>query len=105
MVNFQEKANFIWQVADDILRGNFKQHEYGDVILPFVVLRRLDCVLNGSKDEIIKTYEKYKKDLDEEQVKPILLKTSGKNFYNISSMTLAVWSKTPRISREILIIM
>ena len=43
MNNFQEKANFIWQVADDILRGSFKQHEYGDVILPFVVLRRLDC--------------------------------------------------------------
>lgn len=89
MVNFQEKANFIWQVADDILRGNFKQHEYGDVILPFVVLRRLDCVLNGSKDEIIKTYEKYKKDLDEEQVKPILLKTSGKNFYNVSQYDLS----------------
>jgi type I restriction enzyme M protein len=40
--NFREKANFIWQVADDILRGAFKAHEYGDVILPFVVLRRLD---------------------------------------------------------------
>ena len=36
--NFQEKANFIWQVADDVLRGTFKAHEYGDVILPFVVL-------------------------------------------------------------------
>ena len=45
MENFQDKANFIWQVADDILRGAFKQHEYGEVILPFVVLRRLDCVL------------------------------------------------------------
>ena len=43
--NFQDKANFIWQVADDILRGAFKAHEYGDVTLPFVVLRRLDCVL------------------------------------------------------------
>jgi hypothetical protein len=40
--NFREKANFIWQVADDTLRvrGTFKAHEYGDVILPFVVLRR-----------------------------------------------------------------
>jgi len=37
--NFQEKANFIWQVVDDILRGSSKPHEYGDVILPFVVLR------------------------------------------------------------------
>ena len=43
--NFQEKASLIWQVADDILRGTFKSHEYGDITLPFVVLRRLDCVL------------------------------------------------------------
>ncbi len=55
---FQEKANFIWEVADDILRGIFKQHEYGDVILPFVVLRRLDCVLEDLKDTVIETYAK-----------------------------------------------
>ena len=46
--NFQDKANFIWTVADDVLRGTFKAHEYGDVILPFVVLRRLDAVLEGA---------------------------------------------------------
>jgi len=62
MNNFQDKANFIWQVADDILRGTFKQHEYGDVILPFVVLRRLDCVLEDHKDAVIKTYKKFKDD-------------------------------------------
>jgi type I restriction-modification system DNA methylase subunit len=48
--NFQEKANFIWQAADDILRGTFKPHKYGDVIMPFVVLRRLDLVLEPQKD-------------------------------------------------------
>jgi type I restriction enzyme M protein len=53
MSNFQDTANFIWQVADDILRGSFKQHEYGDVILPFVVLRRLDCVLEDKKDAVM----------------------------------------------------
>ena len=53
MNNFQNKANFVWQVADDILRGAFKQHEYGEVILPFVVLRRLDCVLEDCKDAVI----------------------------------------------------
>lgn len=52
VINFQDKANFIWQVADDILRGAFKQHEYGEVILPFVVLRRLDCVLEDRKDAV-----------------------------------------------------
>lgn len=60
MNNFQDKANFIWQVADDILRGSFKQHEYGDVILPFVVLRRLDCVLEAKKENVLETFNKLK---------------------------------------------
>ena len=64
--NFQEKANFIWQVADDILRGAFKAHEYGDVILPFVVLRRLDLVLEPKKDEAIKQFEQFKESLASE---------------------------------------
>jgi type I restriction enzyme M protein len=58
--NFQENANFIWQVADDILRGAFKQHEYGEVILPFVVLRRLDCVLDDGKDAVIEAHKRFK---------------------------------------------
>jgi len=87
MDNFQEKATFIWQVADDILRGTFKQHEYGDVILPFVVLRRLDCVLEDSKDKVIETYEKFKGKLPDPS--QILLKaTGGKNFYNTSYFDL-----------------
>jgi type I restriction enzyme M protein len=46
--NFSEKVSFIWSVAD-LLRGDYKQSEYGKVILPLVVLRRLDCVLAPSK--------------------------------------------------------
>jgi len=88
--NFQDKANFIWQVADDILRGAFKQHEYGEVILPFVVLRRLDCVLEDCKDAVIETHKSYKnKKLPD--MTGILLqatktkdKPDGLNFYNIS---------------------
>lgn len=87
MENFQEKANFIWQVADDILRGTFKQHEYGDAILPFVVLRRLDCVLEKRKDRVIETYEKFKDKLQDPS--QILLKsTNGKKFYNTSHYDL-----------------
>ena len=83
--NFQDKANFIWTVADDILRGAFKAHEYGDVILPFVVLRRLDMVLEQNKDEVIKQYEQFKEVLNEEQLIPVLRKAAGdKNFYNHS---------------------
>ena len=83
MNNFQDKANFIWQVADDILRGSFKQHEYGDVILPFVVLRRLDCVFEEHKGAVIATDKKFKDVLpDPSQV--LLHATNGLNFYNTS---------------------
>jgi type I restriction enzyme M protein len=80
--NFPEKANFIWQVADDILRGTFKAHEYGDVILPFVVLRRLDLVLEPQKDAVIK---QFKGSLDEARLTPIVHQAAGgTNFYNYS---------------------
>ena len=52
MSKFQELSSLIWNVADDVLRGLFKPHENGDVILPFVILRRLDCVIEPQKDEI-----------------------------------------------------
>ncbi len=83
MDNFQDNTNFIWTVADDILRGAFKQHEYGDVILPFVVLRRLDCVLEDSKDKVIGTYKEFKDKLPDPS-KVILQSTEGLNFYNTS---------------------
>ena len=65
MVSHQELSSFIWNVCDDVLRGLFKQHEYGDVILPFVVLRRLDCVLEGRKQEIIDVHEEFKDKFDD----------------------------------------
>ncbi len=83
MNNFQDKANFIWQVADDILRGLFKQHEYGDVILPFVVLRRLDCVLNGKKEAVLKVYEEFKDKVPDPSA-ICLQATGGLKFYNTS---------------------
>ena len=49
---FQDKVSLIWSVAD-ILRGDFKPHEYGQTILPFVVLRRLECALEKTKDNVI----------------------------------------------------
>ena len=76
------KANFVWQVADDILRGTFKENEYGEVTLPFIVLRRLDCVLEKTKDQVI---EKHKEFINASfDPKPILLKTAGRGFYNTS---------------------
>jgi type I restriction enzyme M protein len=85
MTNFTEKANFIWQVADDILHFAFKAHEYGDVILPFAVLRRLDMVLEEKKDDVIAQHEQFKDALNEEQIIPVLRKAAGGlNFYNHS---------------------
>jgi len=59
MSKFQELSSLIWSVADDVLRGLFKPHEYGDVIMPFVILRRLDCVIEPRKDEIYDIIEKF----------------------------------------------
>lgn len=55
--NFSELANFLWSVAD-LLRGDYKQSDYGKVILPFTLLRRLDCVLEGTKPDVLAEYAK-----------------------------------------------
>ncbi|MCG2741593.1 MAG: type I restriction-modification system subunit M, partial [Syntrophaceae bacterium] len=79
--HFTEKANFIWSVAD-LIRDDFKRGKYQDVILPLTVLRRIDCVLEPTKEKVLSEYNKYKgklKDLD-----PILRMASGYAFYNTS---------------------
>jgi type I restriction enzyme M protein len=76
---------FIWQVAD-LLRSNYRPAQYQWVILPLTVLRRLDCVLEPTKEKALAEYAKYKdraKDLD-----PILYGVTGVDFYNISKLTL-----------------
>ena len=65
MSNHNEISSFIWRVCDDELRGLFKPHEYGEVILPFVVLRRLDCLLEPTKDEIVQLYHEIKEKLQQ----------------------------------------
>jgi type I restriction enzyme M protein len=85
MNNHQEISSFVWNVCDDVLRGLFKQHEYGDVILPFLVLRRLDCVIEPKKDEIIELYNELK---DEVDPTPIIKKQTGLKFFNHSNYDL-----------------
>ncbi len=79
MMNFTEKANFIWSVAD-LLRGDFKQSEYGKVILPFTVLRRFDCVLAPSKSKILEM----NKTLTVSNKTPIFKRVTGHDYYNVS---------------------
>ena len=86
MSTITELSSVIWSAADDVLRGLFKPSEYGRVILPFVVMRRLDCVLEPKKDEIFELYEKYKNQLDPT---PIIQKQVGLPFYNHSKYDLS----------------
>ena len=78
-MNINEQANFIWSIAD-LLRGDFKQSEYGKVILPFTVLRRFDCVLAPSKSKILEVNQT----LTVSNKKPIFKKYTGHDYYNIS---------------------
>lgn len=84
MMNFTDKANFIWSVAD-LLRGDFKQSEYGKVILPFTVLRRFDCVLAPTKDKILEM----NKSLTVSNKTPIFKKLTGHDYYNVSRFDFA----------------
>jgi len=84
MMNFTDKANFIWSVAD-LLRGDFKQSEYGKVILPFTVLRRFDCVLAPSKAKILEM----NKTLTVSNKTPVFKRVTGHDYYNVSLFDFA----------------
>lgn len=87
--NFSQVAAFIWSVAD-LLRGDFKQSQYGRVILPFTLLRRLECVLEDSKADVLAANQKVKlMPLPEEAKEKMLLKaTNGLSFFNTSELDL-----------------
>lgn len=82
MINFKEKANLIWNVAD-LLRGDYKQSDYGKVILPMTVLRRLDCVLAPTKQKVLDYLPKVEK-LSDSAKDLALNKIVGHNFHNRS---------------------
>ena len=83
MTNFQDRANFIWSLAD-LLRGDYKQAEYGKVILPFTILRRLDCLLSDTKPKILTQYENIKSQSEEVIDKVLNSKSGFKYFHNHS---------------------
>jgi type I restriction enzyme M protein len=81
-INVKEYSNFIWSVADT-LRGDYKQADYGKIILPLAVLRRMDCVLKDKKEKVLKTYESLSsKDLQDAEI--VLNKIAGYKFHNHS---------------------
>jgi type I restriction enzyme M protein len=83
MTNFQDRANFIWNLAD-LLRGDYKPAEYGKVVLPFTILRRLDCLLADTKPQIMQQYEAIKTQPDEFIDKILNSKSGFKYFHNHS---------------------
>lgn len=87
MNNTTNLSSLIWSSADDVLRGLFKPSEYGRVILPFVVMRRLDCVLEPKKDEVYELYTKYKDQLSDPT--PVILRQVGYPFFNSSKFDLS----------------
>ena len=90
---FNEKISFIWSVAD-LLRGPYKPAQYGQVMLPMTVLRRLDCVLEPTKDKVLKKLESLSsspvKDLE-----PILNRVAGQSFHNTSRFDLRTLKGDP----------
>ncbi len=87
MANFKEKSNLIWTVAD-LLRGDYKQSDYGKVILPMTVLRRLDCVLAPKKQKVLNYLPKVEK-LSDSAKDLALNKIAGANFHNQSQFDFA----------------
>src|SRR5690606_22532742 len=84
MKNFKDKADLIWKVAD-LLRGDYKQSEYGKVILPLTVIRRLDCVMGDTKDAVIaRAATLADKVQDPDQALQVV---AGREFYNTSPLT------------------
>ncbi|MGN0302230.1 MAG: N-6 DNA methylase, partial [Anaerotardibacter sp.] len=90
-MNHSEISAFIWSVAD-LLRGDYKQHEYGDIILPFTILRRLDCVLAPTKEAVLEANAKFS---ETSMATQFLMKASGQNFYNTSQYDMKKLTSDP----------
>ncbi|MGH8559876.1 MAG: type I restriction-modification system subunit M N-terminal domain-containing protein, partial [Methylococcales bacterium] len=84
----QNLGSFVWSIAE-ILRGDFKQSEYGKVILPFIVMRRLDCILKSSKEAVLSIEKSIPAKADEATRDIILFEAAGCNVrvYNLSRFT------------------
>src|SRR5438552_6350870 len=75
-------SSFIWSVAD-LLRGDYKQADYGKVILPFTVLRRVDCVLDATRETVLQKYESLKGG-QVKNLEPVLNRITRVPFHNTS---------------------
>ncbi len=90
--NHSQTAAFLWSIAD-LLRGDFKQSQYGRIILPFTLLRRMECVLAPTKEEVVK--QTFAQEGRPDTVREMfLLRAAGQQFFNASPLTLGTLSDT-----------
>jgi len=90
--NHSQTAAFLWSIAD-LLRGDFKQSQYGRIILPFTLLRRMECVLAPTKDAVLAQAREHRSKPDAVREK-LLLRAAGHQFFNASRLTLETLSDT-----------
>ena len=89
MPSQQPNVNFIWDILDKVLHLTFKRNELGDVLFPFIVLRRMDCILEPYNEHVYNAYMLYKDKLTTDKLQPILRKmANNSDFYNTSNFTL-----------------
>ena len=94
-INIQEKANLIWNIATHLV-GLYKPHEYGNVILPFTVLKRFDDALKDTKHSVVQKWKELSSmDLKNELKDGVLIKVSGHDFYNTSSFDFEKLASDP----------
>ena len=95
-IDIKNLGSFVWSIAET-LRGDFKQSEYGKVILPFVVLRRLDCILESTKPAVLDLAGTLPDDIDDEARDALLSGVVGQNIklYNLSRFAFASSRKLP----------
>lgn len=96
-------VSFIWSIADDCLRDVYVRGKYRDVILPMFVLRRLDCLLEGTKEAVLEEVRFQREEAGFTTLDPIALRdASGYVFYNVSDWTLKKLVQTATNNRQIL---
>lgn len=92
MENHNEISEFIWGIKE-LIRNEYDAKDYEEVILPFTLLRRIDCVLETAHENVVQANEKYKDKATPEVLDQLLKKASGQNFYNKSDYTLVGLTK------------
>jgi type I restriction enzyme M protein len=94
MSEFNEISNFVYNTAD-LIRDKFKRGDFEEVILPFLVLRRLDCVLEPTNEQVREAYEQYNDELNDQALNKVLKQAADAPFYNYSEYTLETLRDEP----------